>query len=166
MMRSWIEWNAKLLTFTPSRKNRLTKVLGRSKGPTFVHRSALDDEIAGSRKTTSVSRAWRRTANWLDDLQKSKWIAKSKLAAKKNSNYSHPAPDKCNATPQQMASFNAFEVWRGIIIESMLEHEHWVRILKDTAIQNAEREERAAQHASLSKWIKWVNEGPACGLRR
>ena len=53
-----------------------------------------------------------------------------------------------------------------MIIESMLEHEHWVRILKDTAIQNAEREERLAQHASLSKWIKWVNEGPACGLRR
>ena len=31
---------------------------------------------------------------------------------------------------------------------------------------HAETEEKAAQHASLMKWTKWIHEGPADGLIR
>ena len=83
---------------------------------------------------------------------------------KKMFHYSHP-PATCNATLQQVASFKAFESWRGMITESMLYDLRWVDILHSIATKNAEREERAAQHASLLKWVKWIHEGPAAGLR-
>ena len=38
--------------------------------------------------------------------------------------------------------------------------------LKAAATANAEKEEKAAQYASLMKWNQWIHEGPADGLRR
>ena len=38
--------------------------------------------------------------------------------------------------------------------------------MKRAAIKNAEKEEKAAQYASLMKWTKWIHEGPANGARR
>ena len=38
--------------------------------------------------------------------------------------------------------------------------------LRGVAVRHAEREEKAAQEASLQKWAKWIHEGPADGLRR
>ena len=37
---------------------------------------------------------------------------------------------------------------------------------KKTATVNAEAEERAAQKAALIKWVNWIHDGPASGLRR
>ena len=31
---------------------------------------------------------------------------------------------------------------------------------------NAEKEERAAQRIAMAKWVSWIREGPAHGLRR
>ena len=77
----------------------LAKVfLGRSSGPSFVWRSALDDEI-GVRKSTSVSRAWRRTANWLGDLFKTKNVIAAKLAVSTILTFDHPQPTKEKTTP-------------------------------------------------------------------
>ena len=42
----------------------------------------------------------------------------------------------------------------------------WVEILKEMAVKNAEAEERAAQRAALSKWVNWIHDGQADGLRR
>ena len=53
---------------------------GRTKGPTFVQSCALDVDIAGTRKTTSVSRAWRRTAGWLSDLMRVSKVVEVKAA--------------------------------------------------------------------------------------
>ena len=72
--------------------------LGRSSGPVFVWRSALSDEI-GTRKTTSVSRAWRRTSNWLGDLGRTTNLIAAKLANNKILKYVHPQPEKERATP-------------------------------------------------------------------
>ena len=48
----------------------------------------------------------------------------------------------------------------------MLEYKSWVVAFKAVTTSNAEKEERAAQHASLMKWTQWIHEGPADGLRR
>jgi len=48
----------------------------------------------------------------------------------------------------------------------MLQHNVWTEALRRTALDNAEREEVAAQKMSLMAWTKWIHEGPAAGLRR
>ena len=48
----------------------------------------------------------------------------------------------------------------------MLGYESWVTALKAAATANAEKEEKAAQYASLVKWTQWIHKGPADGLRR
>ena len=48
----------------------------------------------------------------------------------------------------------------------MLGAKSWTLALKEAALKNAEAEEKAAQHASLMKWTKWIHEGPADGMRR
>ena len=41
---------------------------GRSTGTHFCWKPAMGDDTVGAAKTTSVSRAWRRTAKWLGDV--------------------------------------------------------------------------------------------------
>ena len=65
-----------------------------------------------------------------------------------------------------MIAFQAFIKWRGIITEEMLQHSTWTAALRQTALENADREEAAAQKMSLMAWTKWIHEGPAAGLRR
>jgi len=138
--------------------------LGRSSGPKFVWRSALDEQI-GIRKTTSVSRAWRRTANWLTELNGTKKLVAAKVAVSKILWYSHPHPLKEAATPEQLLGFQTFLNWRGIITAEMLQHGPWIIALRDTALKNAVNEEVAAQAMSIKAWTKWIHEGPAAGLR-
>ena len=45
---------------------------GRSNGARFCWKPAMGDDTAGAAKTTSVSRAWRRTAKWLGDIMHAK----------------------------------------------------------------------------------------------
>ena len=80
--------------------------------------------------------------------------------------YEHPRPLEGQATPEQKEGFEAFERWRRLITEEILEHSQWVIMLKKAATANAEAEERAAQKSALKKWELWINEGPASGLRR
>ena len=79
----------------PSQAKRYT---GRSSGPEFVWKSALNEEI-GNRRTTSVSRAWRRTSNWLAEILRSRNLVASKLAVSKVLFFVHPLPNKEKATP-------------------------------------------------------------------
>ena len=78
--------------------SKASKFSGRSSGPVFVWRSALNDEI-GSRRTTAVSRAWRRTSNWLGEILRTSNLISSKLSVSKVLNYVHPLPNKEKATP-------------------------------------------------------------------
>ena len=80
--------------------------------------------------------------------------------------YRHPSPPPLLATPEQMDGFRSFLSWRKRLSREMLEYKSWVVALKAAATSNAEKEERAVQHASLMKWTQWIHEGPADGLRR
>ena len=81
---------------------------GRVNGPVYVQRCALSDEIAGSRKTTAVSRAWRRSAGWLSDIARAGDAWETMVCRWKVGTYKHPPPDKYKATPQQLESFARF----------------------------------------------------------
>jgi hypothetical protein len=72
---------------------------GRADGPKYVQRNALEYEQGGARKTTSVSRAWRRTAGWLDDSLKTDRIAAKEVAMHKLLSYHHHSPAHLKATP-------------------------------------------------------------------
>ena len=66
--------------------------MGRSEGPKFVQRNALEVEHGGTRKTTAVSRAWRRTAGWLDVLENTNRALAWEAALLKLLTYRHPSP--------------------------------------------------------------------------
>ena len=89
-MRFLPGWKLKRLTSSPLSVKDTKRVFGRADGPAFVHRCAINDKTAGARKTTSVSRAWRRTAKWLHAILKAKGIVNSSFARKKVFHYSHP----------------------------------------------------------------------------
>ena len=80
--------------------------------------------------------------------------------------FQHPHPDKDKATPEQAEGFDTFLRWTGIATEENLSSPIWVSVFLQTAMDNAEREEAAAQRASIMAWAKWIHEGPAAGLRR
>ena len=93
----------------------LEALMGRTEGPIFVQRCALGDEAGGARKTSSISRAWRRSARWLTDVLRSHNLVDTKMYKRKLMTYSHPPPDEFKATPQQMESYTKFKVWQDTI---------------------------------------------------
>ena len=110
-----------------------------------------------------MSRAWRRAAGWFDDLLNTERQMVKEASVLKLLNYRHPSPPPLKATPEQMEGFRNFLSWKRRLSREMLSHRSWVLALKTAATSNAEREERAAQHASLIKWTQWIHEGPADG---
>ena len=75
------------------------QILGRAQGPQFVQKDALESRQQGTRKTTSVSRAWRRTAGWLSDLLNTSILMAKEEAMRKLLTYHHPSPLHLKATP-------------------------------------------------------------------
>ena len=57
-------------------------LMGRAEGPGFVMRCALEEEVAGARKTSAVSRAWRRSAGWLSDILWTRNLVEAKMRRK------------------------------------------------------------------------------------
>ena len=113
-----------------------------------------------------MSRAWRRSAGGLSDLARASNTMEAMVCRWKVSSYKHPPPDRYMATPQQMESFTRFLAWQEAISEQLLKQRAWVFSLRSMAVANAEKEERAAQHIAVMKWVTWIREGPALGLRR
>ena len=144
----------------------LEALMGRTEGPVFVQRCALGDDVGGARKTSSTSRAWRKSAGWLTDVIRARNLVEAKMCKRKLMTYSHPPPDEFKAPPQQIESFAKFKVWQGTISGGLLANESWAFALRNMAAVNAEREERMAQQISMAKWVSWIREGPAHGLRR
>ena len=138
----------------------------RSTGAHFCWKPAMGDDTAGAAKTTSVSRAWRRTAKWLGDILHTKLETVAETVRWKVRFYRHPKPNLAPASSEQAMSFKVFEDWRGSIKASQLHSNPWVEMLKQVANRQAEREEAAAQLASIKGYILWVAGGPAGGLRR
>ena len=86
-------------------------VQGRSLWPSFVQTNPLDGGVAGPRKTTAISRAWRRTANLLGDILHSKKLVECEIARRKILQYMHLAPRQSDAIAHQIHSFKAFQDW-------------------------------------------------------
>ena len=125
--------------------------------------NALENEQGGARRTTAVSRAWRRQAGWLGDLQSTNRQLAWEAALLKILTYRHPSPPPSKATPEQTEGFRNFLSWRKRLTREMLEYGSWVEAMKKAATANAETEENAAQYVSLMKWTQWIHEGPADG---
>ena len=113
-----------------------------------------------------MSRAWRRTAGWLDVLENTNRELAWEAALLKILTYRHPSPPPSKATHEQAEGFRNFLSWSKRLTRELLEHSSWTVTMKKAAITNAETEEKAAQYASLVKWTQWIHEGPADGQRR
>ena len=111
--------------------------VGRADGPKFVQKNALGNEQGGTRRTTAVSRAWRRTAGWLDDLLKTHRQLAWEAALLKILTYRHPSPPPLKATPEQVERFKSFLCWRKRLTREMLEHSSWTLAMKKAATTNA-----------------------------
>ena len=103
---------ASLLCVDRSTKNN---EWGRQEGPTFVVRNAFKDNEVGARRTTAVSRAWRRSARWLNDLRHAKTLEDKDDTIRKLLFYCHPAPPQISATKEQLEGFAGFSAWRSIL---------------------------------------------------
>ena len=64
---------------------------GRSEGPKSVIKNALQDNSVGARRTTAVSRAWKRSAKWLGELGRLKDPGEKENALNELIKYNHPA---------------------------------------------------------------------------
>ena len=84
-----------LLGMTPE---DAAKTQGRAEGARFVWRPALGKCDTSRARTTSISRAWRRTATWLSDARRTKLELKKMAAWWKVLWYAHPPPPRgsCN----------------------------------------------------------------------
>ena len=139
---------------------------GRPGGARFCWKPAMGDDTAGAAKTTSVSMAWRKTAKWLGDVQHTKCTKNAESARWKVRFNRHPKPDPAQANHEQSMSFKVFEDWRGCIQRGQVHSRPWLEMLKHVATKQAEKEEAAAQLASINSYKLWIESGPAKGLRR
>ena len=127
------------------------KKCGREIGAKYCWQNAMGDNLADSAKTTSVSRAWRRSAKWLRDISKTKLKNKARAVQWRLMHYTHPTPDMATATPEQLAAMQAFDDWQRLLTRGMLLQPAVVELLHAVAIKQAESEERAARAAALNR---------------
>ena len=74
-----------------------------------------------------MSRAWRKSAGWLNDLRHAKNQRQKDTARWKIFNHQHPEPDKAQANPQQLAAMTlevddvstSYEVMHNIVAASV-----------------------------------------------
>ena len=66
--------------------------------------------------------------------------------------YRHPAPSHLKATPEQVEGFACFVAWRRLLSRGLLQQKSWIKAREESAMANAEKEEKAAQYAALVKW--------------
>ena len=142
------------------------KTQSRAEGTKFAWKPALGKCDVSKARTTSVSRAWRRTATWLTEASKTKLEIRKREAWWKIMWYEHPKPLEVLATEPQKAAMRAFTVWRGKLTLNMLRLEAVAAMLQEVASKQADIEEAAAGKAATLKWVSWLHEGPATGLGR
>ena len=157
---------AELVSLAAMDEKQMKAAMGREEGPKFVQQCAMGEQVQSQRRTTAVSRAWRRTAGWLDDMLKTKKAVARAVAERKTLTYEHPAPEWVKATQEQKDAYRDFQKWRELLTKQRLQHVMWVEAFRDVARKEAEKQERAAQYASFKKWELWIHEGGAGGLRR
>ena len=126
----------------------------------------MGDDTEGATNTTSASRAWRRTSKWLADVIHTKVAKNAEAARWRIRFYRHPKPDAAQATREQIWSFKVFGDWNACIQGGQLHSKPWLEMLRHVATKQAEKEEAAAQLASIQGYTLWIQGGAAGGLRR
>ena len=139
---------------------------GRAEGPKYVWRHVAGEAGDSSQNTTSVSRAWRRTATWMTTIMKTKNESTAQAARWKVLNYAHPSPDNARASKEQLEAMKEFASWKQAMDHRQLYNKHWLTMLRDVALKQAERQEAEAQGKALTAWKDYLSDGPAKGLRR
>ena len=138
------------------------KYAGRADGPKFVWRPVCGAPAADLCRTTMVSRAWRRTAGWFRTLNVGTVQRKIVAAKWKILHYKHELPNTTH--PGQADDVASFRAWMRLISSEALQSRSWTTAFEQTALQFADRAERAAAKASLAKWRDSLTEGSTCGL--
>ena len=108
---------------------------GRAAGPQYAWVDQSKCETAGPSRTTSVSRAWRRTAGWLADISRTTKVGKAEAARWQVLRYEHPVPDQTIATPEQLRGMSTFTAWRATLAERNVFSAAWVELFHRVAIK-------------------------------
>ena len=138
----------------------------RSKGPRYVWRNPLTSAPPDKGASTSITRAWRRSAGWLADLRKARAEAARSAAIWKLRFYRHPWPHPAGATVAQRAVMDAFLAWQSCLATQLLQSQACISMFERAAVAQAEKLEAMARAMDSARWLSWLHEGPSLSLRR
>ena len=96
---------------------------------------------------------------------KSKNESTAQAARWKVLNYAHPSPDNAIASKEQLEAMKEFASWRQAMDHRQLYNKHWLTMLRDVALKQAERQEAEAQGKALTTWKDYLSDGPANGAK-
>ena len=133
---------------------------GRANGVSFRWRNACGAIATSCPRSTAISRAWRRVANWLGDISRVGVCSPAAAAAARRRvlHYDHGLPQSSEAA--------SFETWLSLLHHDMLLCQSWVDSLHETAKVAAAQAEAESVKVARMAWRSWLTEGPAKGLRR
>ena len=124
----------------------------------YCWKNPLGEATAENSRTTSVSRAWKRSAVWLRNHKNTKDVQEAASDKWRLLQYARSQPDPAQATQQQIVAMSCFQVWRKELSRGQLNDKHWVEMLLHVAEKQAMAEDNAASTASVLKWTSWLYE--------
>ena len=132
---------------------------GRAHGLSFGWRNACGFLATQPSRSTPAARAWRRVANWLNDIRRRGVDSKEAVSLRRRLLcYDHGgSEDGLNAQ---------LEAWLGLLTDELLQSSSWVRSMCCVADEAVQRAEAEAARAARLAWSSWLADGPAKGLRR
>ena len=140
---------------------------GRIEGPKFTWRCP-PKEHPQLHEATPASRAWTRTASWLQALNHLYRSGSCAPTLKQASGIMRL--QKCIRQHNHILpgghGENMFSRWQRHITIDMIESQVMVTALTDVAVCMSDKMMQKTQLASRASWVSWVNDGPASGLRR
>ena len=131
-------------------------------GPKFVWRNLAAPRASDDTKSNPVSRAWKRTAAWLNAAATAK-DSQKQAAIWKLLFYDHQLQvNDARLTSDAVA----FTRWRQCLSWSALQNNTWVQAFRKVATTEASAAELKAGRLAAEKFTSWISEGPANGLKR
>lgn len=126
----------------------------------------MGETTAENSRAPSVSRAWRVSARWLNDIVKAKDKKPASVAAWKLLFYEHPRPDPARATSPQLEAMPCISAWQRSLTRGMLLTPCLAKMVLHVASKQVEIQEKAAVTASIINWTSWLAEGPGNSLKK
>jgi len=110
-----------------------------------------------------MSRAWRNTTAWLRVVAANRSAFLVRAAMWKLLHYDHRLQVSDPLMQQDAAEFIA---WRQCLSADTLSTTAWVKSFLEVAASAANRADDTAAAAATRRFVEWVNDGPAGGLKR